>query len=466
MVDIQQIDAATANGVQQGIRVLNAFMLASSERDHVAALLQLMDPPPGAVVLDAGCGIGEVARLMAALRPDLTFKLLNVSAEQLAQCPPEMERIQADFAAIPLPAASLDVVMFNFAICHADDWLKVLTEARRVLKEGGVLFLFDMARESGDNTLMSQLVHARAFSPAAIEDVAKRAGLVLDEDHRPQPTVLRLRDVFSSPELYDAAFGGVFPIAQRYVRLTVREAIASAFVRHRRIAFQFSGGRDSTAALYLLRPHWQRMELYHLDTQDQFPETREVFLRVAADFFAATGRAPRVIAGNVHAVREQFGLASDLVPVDNGDPGRLVSGRQVKIISRYECCWRSLMLPMHERMRADGITLIVRGQRDDEYASPPKRSGDTGEGFEVLYPIQSWSGEQVSAYLKGHGLPLAPFYDRGVRRAPECMGCTAWWDEGRAGYMREHHPVAFQAYSERMRVIRSEIDRQYAMLDS
>jgi 3'-phosphoadenosine 5'-phosphosulfate sulfotransferase (PAPS reductase)/FAD synthetase len=242
------------------------------------------------------------------------------------------------------------------------------------------------------------------------------------------------------------------------MRLDLNE-LESAFGRHRNIAFQFSGGRDSTAALYLLRPLWNRMTVYHLDTGDQFPETREVVAQVERD-------VPIVrIYSDVRAVREQFGMPSDLVPVDNTDIGRMVSGRQVKLQGRYDCCARSLMAPIHQRMIADGITLIVRGQRDDEYAAPPHRSGDSGGGFEVLYPIQSWTGDEVSAYLKDKGLPLAQFYERGAKRAPECMGCTAWWDEGRAAYMREYHPQAFEAYRANMKIIRIEIDRQYAMLD-
>lgn len=235
--------------------------------------------------------------------------------------------------------------------------------------------------------------------------------------------------------------------------------VAAAFTRHARIGFQFSGGRDSTAALYLMRRCWSFMTVYHLDTGDQFPETRAVVEAVNQD-------VPIVrIHTDVHAVREQYGMPSDLVPVDNTEVGRMVSGRQVKLQSRYDCCWRSLMAPMHQRMRDDGITLLVRGQRDDEYASPPKRSGDTGDGMEVLYPIEGWSGDQVSEYLRENGLPLAPFYEQGARRAPECMGCTAWWDEGRAGYMRRHHPQAFASYSANIKTIRIEIDRQYSMLD-
>jgi cyclopropane fatty-acyl-phospholipid synthase-like methyltransferase len=52
--------------MEQGVRVLNAFLLAEDEAAHAKRLLHLMRPPQGAVVLDAGCGVGELARLMRA----------------------------------------------------------------------------------------------------------------------------------------------------------------------------------------------------------------------------------------------------------------------------------------------------------------------------------------------------------------------------------------------------------------
>jgi len=242
------------------------------------------------------------------------------------------------------------------------------------------------------------------------------------------------------------------------------DPVASAFARHQRIAFQFSGGRDSTAALYLLRAYWRQMTVIHMDTGDQFPETREVVATVGRDLLAA-GVELVVIHLDVNRYREQVGLASDLVPVGNTAFGRLVSGREVRIVGRYECCAQNLMLPMNRAMLERGITLLVRGQRDDEYAKPPMRSGDVQDGFEVLYPIQSWTGAQVSAYLSDNNLPLAAFYERGARRAPECMGCTAWWDEGRAEYLKQYHPAKFEDYRKNMKVIRIEIDHQYAFLN-
>lgn len=239
------------------------------------------------------------------------------------------------------------------------------------------------------------------------------------------------------------------------------DAISNAFCRHVNIGFQFSGGRDSTAALYLLCDFWPEMTVYHLDTGDQFPETKDVVARVEQDM----GRPLHRIYGDVHGIRTAYGLPSDLVPVDNTQPGLMVSGHRIKIQGRYECCYRSLMKPMQDHMLKDGITLIVRGQRDDEYANPPMRSGDIEGTQEVLYPIQSWTGQQVSDYLAENQLPIAPFYERGVRRAPECMGCTAWWDEGRAPYLKQYHPESFAKYEDAMSIVRFAINRQYATLE-
>ncbi|MCY1166331.1 Ubiquinone/menaquinone biosynthesis C-methyltransferase UbiE [compost metagenome] len=460
MMNLDAVDKATVGCLEQGIRVLHANLFAETDELHIARLLELMDPPEGAVVLDAGCGVGEVARMMKQIRPDLSFVLLNVSRAQLEECPQDMALIEADFNSMPIPDGSVDLVMFHYSICHSADWVATLREARRVLRDEGALFINDMSRDDGNNALMVPTLGAAVHHAGDVVDWAKRAGFDLQEGFFHTPVVQRLRGVFESKEFYDSLFKHVQPATWRFKPRVTSTPIADAFERHERIGFQFSGGRDSTAALFLLRPYWGRMTIYHLDTGDQFPETKEVVRMVEA----LTGPMVRV-QGNVAGVREQFGMATDLVPVDNTPDGRLVSGREVKLIGRYECCYRSLMEPMQRRIEADRITLIVRGQRDDEYAKQPMRSGDVQRGMEVLYPIQSWSGDQVSAFLTENGLPIAPFYERGVRRAPECMGCTAWWDEGRAKYLRDYHPEAFEAYTAKMKIIRIEVDRQYGMLD-
>jgi ubiquinone/menaquinone biosynthesis C-methylase UbiE len=128
-MDVQQIDQMSPSFQQEtGLNVLNGFMLDANEAGHCQRLLELMTPKPGAVILDAGCGFGAVAKHMAELRPDLRFHLLNLSDVQLEMCPPGMSRLHGSFDAIPLEDSSVDVVMFNYAICHSHDWLATLKE--------------------------------------------------------------------------------------------------------------------------------------------------------------------------------------------------------------------------------------------------------------------------------------------------------------------------------------------------
>lgn len=470
MQNLDAIEEATDTLAGQGIRVLNAFLLADDERTHAKRLLELMRAPEGAVVVDAGCGTGALALHMGEERPDLKFVLVNVSEGQLEQCPVVIagtptERILASFDKMPLADASADVVLFAFSLCHAGDWNAALREAARVLKPGGSLFVFDMVRGAGgDNVLMQALLQAHAYPAQAITGAIERAGFVFDQadvlGH--VPSIYRLREVFASKPVYDKVFEGVVPFTIRAERAAVEDPIESAFRRHRNIAFQFSGGRDSTAALFKLRDRWEQMTVYHVDTGDQFPETREVVEAIDK----LLPRPMVRIVTDVKGSRVQHGFPSDLVPVDNTQVGQLVSGRKVKIVSRYDCCAHNLMVPLHRRMLEDGMTLIVRGQRDEEYAKPPMRSGQVSpEGFEVLYPIQDWDNAQVDAYIKAEGAPVAPFYARGMKRAPECMGCTAWWNEGRFTYLREHHPEAYERIAFRVNAVHAEIRRQQAQLE-
>lgn len=462
LIDQEAVDARTAEAVERGIRVFNGALFGDDEAEHVDVLLEVLRPTEGATIIDAGCGIGEMARLMAARRPDLNFLLVNTSAVQLDMCPPEFERLNADFDNMSaVEDASVDAVVFSYAICHSSDWLVTLAEARRVLKPRGVLLINDMARIGGGNEGFAQVLGASVWAPEDVEAWARSAGFMLDDAIAPEVHVDRLRDLLLDDGVDAALLDGVVPTIWRFFAL---DDEAAMWHRHEgRAAFQFSGGRDSTAALYTLRHRWPEMRVYHVDTGDQFPETRAVVDRVEADLLAAGCELVR-IRTDVAKQREEAGYPVDLIPVDNTALGQLVSGAATRLTGRYDCCAQALMAPLHQRLVDDGMTLIIRGQRDDEYKQPPMRDGDVLDGFEVHYPVQDWTGDDVQHYLEIEGLPVAPFYREGVRRAPECMGCTAWWDEGRAGYMRKHHPEAHAITMHRMADIKAQITAQFDWL--
>lgn len=238
--------------------------------------------------------------------------------------------------------------------------------------------------------------------------------------------------------------------------------IQATLARHERIAFQLSGGADSVAALYVMRPSWNLMTIYHLDTGDSFPEKQAVIGRIEQDIHLTH------IQADVRRYRAEIGLASDVVPFDNTPVGRGLSGRTLRIVSRMECCAANVMLPLHQRMLDEDVTLLIRGTRADEFKGGlPLRSGHVetdaaGRSVELLHPIEDWSKQKVIDFCADQGLPVTPFYSYGMSTSPECKGCTAWWSDGRMAYLRQHHSAEAVAYDKNLRAIRGKILRQMA----
>lgn len=223
--------------------------------------------------------------------------------------------------------------------------------------------------------------------------------------------------------------------------------------RHERVAVLASGGKDSTAVVYLLREHLDRITCYHANTGDLLPE----IMAVADHIEAMVPRFVRLdtnVAGWIAA----NGLPTDLLPHSQHVVGQLMGEHTTRLVSRYDCCFANLMLPLYERIKADGITLMIRGTKAVDMHRLPMRDGETdpGSGLELWLPLLNWSHAQVMDYLREVGAPIASIYSHATN-APECMRCSAWWGERRATYLKQHHPEAFADYAARMRLVWAEL---------
>ena len=229
--------------------------------------------------------------------------------------------------------------------------------------------------------------------------------------------------------------------------LTTTETIAA----HERIALQVSTGRDSLACLYLLRDAGllDRITVYWVNTGNAFPETLEIAAKVrelVPHFVEIEGRQPEVIAA--------FGIPTDILSRNCTPIGVMCGQSAVRMQDTYSCCGRVIMQPLHERMLADGVTLIIRGQRADDSHKAPVVSGEWENGIQYLFPIENWSDEDVDAYLAKVGAPRHACYDYGMSSTPDCMTCSGWWSDGRALFLKERHPEAYDEYMRRLELIR------------
>ena len=108
-----------------------------------------LDLPPGATVLEGGCGTGAVARHLASYTEAGRVLGLDPSpyfiekAIALGKDCPSLEFQVGDARSMPFPDSSFDAVIFHTCLCHVPDAQIAIDEALRVLRPGGKLAIFD-----------------------------------------------------------------------------------------------------------------------------------------------------------------------------------------------------------------------------------------------------------------------------------------------------------------------------------
>lgn len=215
-----------------------------------------------------------------------------------------------------------------------------------------------------------------------------------------------------------------------------------------KVALQLSGGKDSLACLYLMESQWDNLTVYWCNTGDAFPETVALMERLRAQiphFVEIKGNQPAVIA--------EFGIPTDLMPADSTPIGIMGKGGGVKMQDRYSCCWKSLMAPLHQRMMDDGVTHLIRGQKNADRLKGPLVDGEVLDGIKYMYPIQEWTDDMVLHFLRQEGREMPRFYES-LDSSPDCVTCSAYWEEGRGPYLKKYHPAAHTLYQARLKTIR------------
>jgi SAM-dependent methyltransferase len=140
-------------GAEQRGELPAAAVLASLGCGNPTAVADLYE---GETVLDLGSG-GGIDVILAAKRVgstgtaygvDMTDEMLALAQRNARQSGvPNVHFLKGEIENIPLPAASVDVVISNCVINLSTDKPKVLTEIQRVLKPGGRIGISDVVAE-------------------------------------------------------------------------------------------------------------------------------------------------------------------------------------------------------------------------------------------------------------------------------------------------------------------------------
>jgi SAM-dependent methyltransferase len=178
-------------------------------RRHELAYLRLADRCTARDVLEAGFGEGYGADLLAGV----ARRVIGVDYDESAVAHvharyPRVEASQGNLARLPLPEASVDVVVNFQVIEHLWDQSQFIAECRRVLRPGGLLLISTPNRITftpGSDVPINPF-HTRELNATELTQLLTDGGF----------TVESIRGVFHGPRLrrLDARHGGSIIEAQ------------------------------------------------------------------------------------------------------------------------------------------------------------------------------------------------------------------------------------------------------------
>jgi ubiquinone/menaquinone biosynthesis C-methylase UbiE len=137
----RDVDAAVVGKLSRCLTYLDALPVF---QQYKSTMLEMMNPQPGSVVADLGCGLGfDVRRLAALVGPegraigvDASLALIS-SARSSNEGLPAVDFIQADIQHLPLGSGSLNSCKVDRTLQHVEQPAAVLHEIFRTLYSGG-----------------------------------------------------------------------------------------------------------------------------------------------------------------------------------------------------------------------------------------------------------------------------------------------------------------------------------------
>jgi SAM-dependent methyltransferase len=172
-------------------------------RDATADLLDRADVGEGTRLLDVGCGAGDAL----ALASDR-----GAEAWGLDRSPGADRAVRGDAATLPLRGDSVDVVLAECVLCLTD-LPRALSEAKRVLADGGRLALSDVVIAGERPDISDELARAFCLTGARQRDHlferVDEAGFTVEHTRDHREDLLAMRDRVGERVDYEGLLGAM-----------------------------------------------------------------------------------------------------------------------------------------------------------------------------------------------------------------------------------------------------------------
>lgn len=237
------------------------------------------------------------------------------------------------------------------------------------------------------------------------------------------------------------------------------------FNRHARVALLFSGGKDSMACLYKLKPYWDKLVVVWVNTGKNFPE-------LEADVNKVRDIVPHFVEVSTcqDAFVKEHGYPTDVAWMDAEFHGRQFNASEPRqrVIGKYSCCGHNIWRAIEAVMGTLDCTGFAKGQRNNDHykAAFVEHFVVNGRELEMCYPIRDMDESSVLAFLKEQGVSITPRFDL-KHSSMDCWDCTAYWDAmgDRLEYMKTHHPHKREYVVKVLKDIKRDVEDRIAFLN-
>ena len=114
---------------------------------HVQLLLEFLGDLAGKRVLDAGCGKGRFARVIAERHPSVRICGMDIAEAMLRRVPDPVQRCSGVLTELPFANEAFDAAYATESLEHAVETDRAVAELCRVVRPGGRIAIIDKNAE-------------------------------------------------------------------------------------------------------------------------------------------------------------------------------------------------------------------------------------------------------------------------------------------------------------------------------